>query len=203
MSYGGRGTAKYGVHKEDHAVIYTGSEPTLLPGETPLLLSPLKVKPISPEHKLEKASRLNYAMVYTVDYNVKVWFIGQIHRDSEYSLSVDYNRIHPPFPPVGFNPSQPSSNDSGYCRSMYENMPYSPGTSGRPRREARRTTSTGTKSVANTSYGNDQYNSFSPGAENNQRQIYQHHSYPHASSVVTEVLTREELSRQEDDIYNA
>lgn len=58
--------------------------------------TPIKVAPNTARDKLAPASRLNYAKVYTVEYNVKVWFIGKIHRDSEYQVSADYNSLHPP-----------------------------------------------------------------------------------------------------------
>lgn len=57
--------------------------------------SPIKVQPARKEHKLTEWSRLNYAKVYTVEYNVKVWFIGKINPESEARLVADYNVIHP------------------------------------------------------------------------------------------------------------
>jgi len=95
MTYSGQGTTKKGVHADDHAIIYT-SRPTLLRGEMPLSKQPIKVKPDTIEHKLDPASRLNYAKVYTIEHNVKVWCIGRIHRDDEWKLISAYNNDHPP-----------------------------------------------------------------------------------------------------------
>jgi hypothetical protein len=54
-----------------------------LPGEKKLLKKPVRVTSTSPKDKLDKASRVNYSKVYTIEHNLKVCFIGQIHKDSE------------------------------------------------------------------------------------------------------------------------
>jgi len=56
------------------------------------------MNPIDSRQKLDPTARLNYAKVYTVEYNVKVWFIGEIHPRSEPQLAMDFNRVHPPLP---------------------------------------------------------------------------------------------------------
>lgn len=65
---------KKGVHASHHTIVYSGSNPVYLPGEVEsgLMRTPLKVDPASPRHRLDDASRLNYAKTYTVEYNVKV-----------------------------------------------------------------------------------------------------------------------------------
>jgi len=50
----------------------------------------------NPRHKLDDASRLNYAKHYTIEYNVKVWFIGRISSDSKCDWRTDYDSIQPP-----------------------------------------------------------------------------------------------------------
>jgi len=95
MTYGGRGTTKGGVNPDNHAIIYT-EKPVLLEGETKLAKQAIRVKPYSPQYKLEDASRLNYAKAYTVEYDVKVWFIGEVHQDSTWKLIAACNEI-PPF----------------------------------------------------------------------------------------------------------
>jgi hypothetical protein len=70
MTYGGQGTLKKGVHSNTHAIIYN-DEPLALPREV-LTNVPIKAEAISPRHKLDPVSRLNYAKCYTVEYNVKV-----------------------------------------------------------------------------------------------------------------------------------
>jgi len=98
MSYGERATTKPGVHAEDHAIIYTTAGPKLVPGEenTGMVFKPVKVVPDNGRHKLDKASRLNYAKLYTVEHNVKVWFIGKVHRDYLLQVLNDHNIAHPP-----------------------------------------------------------------------------------------------------------
>jgi hypothetical protein len=51
------------------------------------------VVPHSPRHELDRTSRLNYACLYAVEYNVKVWFIGKVHKDFESELIRDYNCV--------------------------------------------------------------------------------------------------------------
>jgi hypothetical protein len=58
----------------------------------------------SARHKLDDASRLNYAKQYTIEYNVKVWFIGKISSDSEWQLRTDYNKVQPPLEIKGYRP---------------------------------------------------------------------------------------------------
>jgi hypothetical protein len=92
MTYGGQGCLKRGVHAEDHAIIYTSTYPEEFAGEG-MRKKPIKVKPYSPQHKLEPASRLNYAKVYTVEYNVKVWFIGEIRKQTFLFLGQGFNHL--------------------------------------------------------------------------------------------------------------
>jgi hypothetical protein len=67
-------------------------------------MRPIKVAPDNPRHRLDDASRLNYAKTYTVEHNVKVWFIGKISSDSEWQIRTDYNRVHPPLEIKGVRP---------------------------------------------------------------------------------------------------
>ncbi|KAB8301554.1 hypothetical protein EYC80_003399 [Monilinia laxa] len=98
MSYEGRATTKPGVHAEDHAIIHTTSNARLVPNENgnQMIFRPVKVIPESKRHWLDPASRINYAKVYTVEYNVKVWFIGHVDRDSESTVKESYDQAHPP-----------------------------------------------------------------------------------------------------------
>jgi hypothetical protein len=56
----------------------------------------IRMIPDSPREKLDSASRMNYAKIYTVEHNVKVYFIGRIAPKYEQQVVVDYNRIHEP-----------------------------------------------------------------------------------------------------------
>jgi hypothetical protein len=48
--------------------------------------------PDSLRERLRPESRINYAKVYTVEHNVKVCFIGEIHKDSEAIFFADFKR---------------------------------------------------------------------------------------------------------------
>lgn len=98
VTYGGQGTSKGGCHPRDHAVIYSGHhQPPLIHGENAnLLRHPIRCKMDSDRLKLDTASRLNYAKLYTIEHNVKVQFIGSISTSSQSRLIADYNDIHRP-----------------------------------------------------------------------------------------------------------
>jgi hypothetical protein len=72
----------------------------------------IKFSPDNPRHRLDDASRLNYAKTYTVEYNVKVWFIGKIHADFEWKVRTDYNRVHPPLEIKAERPSDTVVDDA-------------------------------------------------------------------------------------------
>jgi hypothetical protein len=94
LTYQHKATTKQGVKREDHAIIYTGKiAPNELKGEARLVLRPVQVVPKTPRDKLETASRINYAKIYTVEHNVKVLFIGHIAPASEHTFVTDFDRI--------------------------------------------------------------------------------------------------------------
>jgi len=79
------------VKANDHAIIYTSSDPpSPFDGEY-LSKEPIKVISKSPRHKLESSSRLNYAKIYTVEHNVKVLFVRAIAPSSEGRLRADFD----------------------------------------------------------------------------------------------------------------
>ncbi len=47
----------------------------------------------SEKEKLAKESRLNYKKPYTIEHNIKVCFIGKIHKDSEPVFFTEVKRI--------------------------------------------------------------------------------------------------------------
>ncbi|APA05266.1 hypothetical protein sscle_01g000360 [Sclerotinia sclerotiorum 1980 UF-70] len=98
MTYRKRGTTKPGVHAEEHAIIYTTPYPQLVEGEdgNKMVYRPVRVIPDSTRHHLEASSRLNYHKVCSVEYNVKVWFIGHVHQDFEKTVARSYNEANPP-----------------------------------------------------------------------------------------------------------
>ncbi|PQE16486.1 heterokaryon incompatibility protein [Rutstroemia sp. NJR-2017a BBW] len=102
MTYASQGTNKRGVNAKTHAIIYT-ENPTAKYGEMErgLTRRPIRVIPSEPQHKLDPASRLNYAKIYTVEHNLRVWFIGKLAPESEELVVTDYNQVNPPL----FRPS--------------------------------------------------------------------------------------------------
>jgi hypothetical protein len=97
LTYNHQGTIKSGVKREHHTIIYTSEHPPgELPGEPKLFKNPIRVEPYTGRDKLEISSRLNYAKVYTIEHNVKVVFIGKIHKDSVHTFFVDFERTMDP-----------------------------------------------------------------------------------------------------------
>jgi hypothetical protein len=126
MTYGGQGVNKRGVHARHHTIIHTG-KPIAFRGEKEkgLTKKPIRVEPAGPRHKLDSASRLDYAKPYTVEYNVKVWFIGKIHSNSEWQLGTDYNRVNPPLSTRGSPPEDAFDDGSTYQSNYFPNPAYS------------------------------------------------------------------------------
>jgi hypothetical protein len=110
---------KRGVHAGDHSVIWT-EQPIMFPGEREkgLTKSPIRMIPGNSRIKLDNASRLNYAKLYTVEYNIKVWFIGKIDSGSEHKLLADYNNVHPPLTNPGYQ-SMNSTTPAAYAVTPY------------------------------------------------------------------------------------
>jgi hypothetical protein len=92
LTYGRQATTKSGVKSEDHAIIYTGVKPPReIDGEEKLRLHPIQVIPRTPRDKLEKESRINYRKIYTVEHNVKVYFMGHVAPSSQDHLYTDFD----------------------------------------------------------------------------------------------------------------
>jgi hypothetical protein len=87
-TYNGQATTKPGVVAQDHAaVVADNDEVQYLPQEAELAKTPIYIKventstgPIDP------ASRINFAKIYTVEYNVKVRKVGRIVADSVWRM---------------------------------------------------------------------------------------------------------------------
>ncbi|KAL2064644.1 hypothetical protein VTL71DRAFT_3782 [Oculimacula yallundae] len=105
-TYSRQGVTKRGVHAEHHTIVYTEKKPVYFPGEKEkgLTKKPIKIICSSPRHKLDEHSRLNYHKTYTVEYNVKVCFIGKVDKKSEWYLTADFNSAHPPLMQRGDQP---------------------------------------------------------------------------------------------------
>jgi len=89
-TYSGHATTKPGLVVQDHAVIApVGGSVQLHPKERQLMKSPLFVIVEDEAVSIDPMSRINFAKVYTVEYNVKIRRIGRICPDSMKDLE-DY-----------------------------------------------------------------------------------------------------------------
>jgi len=79
---------KAGAQAHHHAAIYSGNE-VVIEGEN-LTKKGIRVEMFFPNEKLDPASRINYAKVYTIEYNVKVFFIGRVPSKYVVRLLGDY-----------------------------------------------------------------------------------------------------------------
>jgi hypothetical protein len=115
LTYGGQATLKKGLHASDHAVIYTGKAPLMKEREK-ITKRAIRMIPINPKHKLDNASRLNYAKLYTIEHNVKVQFIGAVAPKYEQQVVIDYNATHQPLPDRPYYPGTSDENTFGYAQ---------------------------------------------------------------------------------------
>jgi hypothetical protein len=87
--------------KAHHSIIHTSRDaPESVPKEAPNskaqeapMLSPIRVRPNKKIDKLDKMSRLNYAKVYNVEHNVKVYDFGVVHEGYMGILSHQFNTV--------------------------------------------------------------------------------------------------------------
>lgn len=105
----------------------------------------IRVKPENSSHKLDEMSRLNYAKIFTIEHNVKVWFTGEVVADYIDHLMWHYNDVNPPMSvSQGFVPptdhralshmdghrnyssieSSIPEEQSGYLQNTSPNQPY-------------------------------------------------------------------------------
>ncbi|RFU32260.1 hypothetical protein B7463_g4072, partial [Scytalidium lignicola] len=96
LTYRGRGTTTRGVDPEMHSIVYSSEDP---PGpqkgeDVKALKPPIKVVIGDMRNKLDRASRINYSKVYTVEHNVKVLFIGKVDASFMYQLLANYEAVN-------------------------------------------------------------------------------------------------------------
>lgn len=83
---GGRGCA--GLKKDHHAIIYTGRDaPKQMDHEKPAkgeegMKTAIRVKPKSNTDQIDPKARVNFVKIYTIEYNVKIYDVGEVHADS-------------------------------------------------------------------------------------------------------------------------
>jgi hypothetical protein len=128
MTYGRQGTLKYGVHPQDHAAIYSsGREGPLVLDNEDLGQPPIRVNVIDVSHKLDPTSRLNYAKIYTVEHNVKVYFIGKVASGFEQRFVDSYNNTHQPIPSRPNQPTEPIDDTFQHMEGEDPNYPQAMG----------------------------------------------------------------------------
>ncbi|KAF8860709.1 hypothetical protein BDZ45DRAFT_741132 [Acephala macrosclerotiorum] len=91
LTYGRQGLAKRGIHPEDHAYIYAGTEPPEEGREHDNVSIQMQSK--TPRDKLAPMSVINYAKIYPVEHNVKVQFIGWIAKSSQRHFVRDFEYV--------------------------------------------------------------------------------------------------------------
>jgi mRNA-degrading endonuclease toxin of MazEF toxin-antitoxin module len=64
----------------------SGTRPSRLATETDMNKKPIAVDKASSDQKLDAMSRINFARVHTVNWNVKVMNVGRVTRESMPSL---------------------------------------------------------------------------------------------------------------------
>ncbi|KAN0114514.1 hypothetical protein V8E51_004058 [Hyaloscypha variabilis] len=96
-SYGGRATTQPGIDPADHTVIYSSRKkgPVYHEGER-IVNKPIRIELLDKSHDIDPASRLNYAQLYNVEYDVKVQFIGEVARNHFQTVVTAFNERHPP-----------------------------------------------------------------------------------------------------------
>jgi hypothetical protein len=110
---------KNGVKPEHHCIIYTGDSPESFKNEPDTFNGPIRMGPKTSRDKLDPASRLNFAKVYTVEHNVKVYFIGKISSKHVHRLVDTYNRMGQVSGPSTYYDTQPSAS----LTSQNDNLP--------------------------------------------------------------------------------
>jgi len=209
MSYEGRGATKPGVHAEHHAIIYTSPEPVWLTNEenAGMVFKPVKVVPDSGRHKLDKASRLNYAKLYTVEHNVKVWFIGNIHRDFLPQVLNDHNITHPPLTlPKTYTYPQSTAQFNSYQTGAASTAqpPYYPPAV--PSNSQQYQVSYNSTSTGNTGYNQQQQwtvaRSTYPAVNNSNLNYPPNTGYGSNSNGYTEEQPQQPSYPRDDDLYD-
>ncbi|KAF2181248.1 hypothetical protein K469DRAFT_589579 [Zopfia rhizophila CBS 207.26] len=82
-TYQGQATTKANVAAQDHApVVPIGGVAQLHPEEHRLTKSPLYIKVEDPSISIDLMSRINFAKIYTLEYNIRVRNVGRISSTS-------------------------------------------------------------------------------------------------------------------------
>ncbi|KAK2045331.1 hypothetical protein LZ31DRAFT_253945 [Colletotrichum somersetense] len=78
LTYQGKACKKKGVKAHKHGMVYHNKPHRPLQNEPELGFAPVRARLTVDGEKLDKASRVNYSKLVTIEHNVKVFFIGHI-----------------------------------------------------------------------------------------------------------------------------
>jgi hypothetical protein len=57
------------------------------------MLPPIRVKPSDKKAEMDRMSRINFFKTYTVEYNVKVFEFGDVHKDYLHQLKTNFQWV--------------------------------------------------------------------------------------------------------------
>jgi len=101
QTYNNQGVAKKDVIKGNHAIIHTGrvppepnadESPNIAAGER-AMLQPIRVVANKKADTMDRMSRVDFAKIYTVEHNVKVYDFGRVHEDHRAFLRHQFNYV--------------------------------------------------------------------------------------------------------------
>ncbi|KAL1841931.1 hypothetical protein VTJ49DRAFT_6322 [Mycothermus thermophilus] len=79
LTYGRQACKKNGVKPDKHGIVHQhNKDPRRLKGEPRLGIPPVRVKLYERAEKISVESRINYSKVYSIEHNVRVFFIGSV-----------------------------------------------------------------------------------------------------------------------------
>jgi hypothetical protein len=77
-TYGGQGSAKKDSRSEDHAVVYSSTDP--LPQDDQFIKEPIPIIIEESTESIDSKSVIDFGRVYTVEHNVKVMNVGRLRK---------------------------------------------------------------------------------------------------------------------------
>jgi hypothetical protein len=92
----GHGSSKRAVLDSNYSFVYTDNKPFIDEKKYQDVydLQPIKVIPLSPRHKLDSPSQIDYSHPYRIDYGVKVCFIGYLDAGAGRQLVTNWSWVH-------------------------------------------------------------------------------------------------------------
>lgn len=102
LTYDGMGAGADNVALDEHGIVYTGLSPPRplwrevpsSPNERPMQSQPICVEMDEPSRKLSTASRINYGKACTIEHDVRVKAVGQVHPDSLQDMLTQWQSVN-------------------------------------------------------------------------------------------------------------